>query len=229
MLQSLLISHEVTRYESFDGMLETGTLKTAQIQDLETLTFGVEITVNDIYDSAGNLVSENETGNMPTSTPSFMKQSSALYMDYDQNSNHKTDRRSSALYGGSEFKMEAMAEKLKSLQEQQDAIISELQNMKAFLGDEYKGTDLEKTTVDEDMQKVREWLETQCKMGQYLSAFRVNGIDNLKICRLLTMDNLETMGIKKLGHRVQILHEIAKLKEKEEALEAEKDDSADYF
>merc|ERR1719334_1664327 len=71
------------------------------------------------------------------------------------------------------FKVEAMMEQLKSLQKQQDDIVSELQNMKVFLGDDYKGKELEvhdevkvNGTMDtmDGMKAVKEWLVNDCKM-----------------------------------------------------------------
>eukprot|EP01084_Bolivina_argentea_P254227 427370_1 len=67
-----------------------------------------------------------------------------------------------------------------------------------------------------DKQDVKVWLETKVKLPQYYGLFIENGLETLNIIQLLTKQELDEIGIKKIGHRLQILNEIQKLKQKQD-------------
>ena len=100
-------------------------------------------------------------------------------------------------------RMKIMKEVQKLRVNEQDAL-----SVVSHSDDEYKGNAIEAANGND--VTVKNWLES-CKMGQYLSVFEANGIEDLRICRLLTMLDLTAMGIDKLGHRVHILDEVQKL------------------
>ena len=196
-------------------------MQTAEIQLLNTLTFVVGIEVHDIYGASGTLISSSGDDDTKSNInndkqPILMKQSSELILDkqniHDSRLDSLTLKIEELL-----LKFDNIQNGLDSLDERQtetdlniNSLVNEIKNMKEFLGDEYKSVSGDLLLdLNEDNKLVKNWLENDCKMGQYFKLFVEHGIDNMAICKLLSMDNLETMGITKLGHRVQILHQIA--------------------
>eukprot|EP01084_Bolivina_argentea_P105251 188414_1 len=73
-----------------------------------------------------------------------------------------------------------------------------------------------KLTVSPDgviNDNVKQWLEKEVKLGQYVNLFCLNGFDTLDIIKLITMDTLNQIGIKKVGHKLKILHHVKQLKQ----------------
>jgi len=197
----------------------TGTLKTADLQKFSSLTFGAKVEVHDVYGASGNIL-QSDGDEQKQKTPALSKQSSELILDKQNVHDTRLDgltRRIEELllkFDSIENSIDSLTEKQYETDTSLNDVVKEMNAIKKCLGDEYKGA--EEIELTEDNQKVQRWLENECKQGQYFRLFVQNGVDNMAICKLLSMDNLEAMGISKLGHRVQIAHQIARLSEKVE-------------
>ena len=63
--------------------------------------------------------------------------------------------------------------------------------------------------VDSEKEAFRKWMENTLKLPEYTSLFIENGIENLNVVRMLTVTELNQIGISKIGHRMQILRGIS--------------------
>eukprot|EP01084_Bolivina_argentea_P249429 417543_1 len=62
--------------------------------------------------------------------------------------------------------------------------------------------------TDESKQKLKTWFENTVKLPEYYQVFIDEGIDDLNDVKILEKQDLIDMGIKKVGHRKKILHQI---------------------
>eukprot|EP01084_Bolivina_argentea_P133445 235510_1 len=73
---------------------------------------------------------------------------------------------------------------------------------------------LSKHLVDEIQDEVKNWVDSEQELPDYIyDIFMEHDINNLDVVQMLTMDKLNDIGIVKIGHRLQILHCISKLKD----------------
>ena len=56
-----------------------------------------------------------------------------------------------------------------------------------------------------DKEKVQKWLEEQVKLPQYFELFIQQGFDDLDSIKDITKDDLNEMGVDKVGHQRKIL------------------------
>ena len=75
--------------------------------------------------------------------------------------------------------------------------------------------------MDKEKQEFKDWIEKQLKLPEYYDVLVENGIDKLSVVQLLTKDELQEMGITKIGHKIQILKEIQSLKQRSDNQPAE--------
>eukprot|EP01084_Bolivina_argentea_P277426 473613_1 len=68
--------------------------------------------------------------------------------------------------------------------------------------------------VNNEKQRFEFWIKNELKLPQYYSTFMGNGIENLNVFQMLTVNELNEMNITKIGHKMQILHAVAELKTK---------------
>merc|ERR1711879_1036026 len=66
--------------------------------------------------------------------------------------------------------------------------------------------------VDSDAEKFKQWLEGTVKLGEYYDLFVENGVENLSVVQMFGMEELTMIGIKKIGHRLQLKKAIDVLK-----------------
>jgi len=59
---------------------------------------------------------------------------------------------------------------------------------------------------------VRSWMQNDVELPEYTEVFIENGFDRMSMFENLSMEDLNLMGISKLGHRRKIMSEVAKLK-----------------
>ena len=64
---------------------------------------------------------------------------------------------------------------------------------------------------DSQLVAFRKWMENTLKLPEYTALFIENGIENLNVVRMLTVTELNQIGISKIGHRMQILRAISML------------------
>ena len=57
------------------------------------------------------------------------------------------------------------------------------------------------------------WLRNVVKLPEYIDLFMESGMDDMSIIEDIKMNELNLMGITKLGHKMKILKEIMKLKQ----------------
>jgi len=67
--------------------------------------------------------------------------------------------------------------------------------------------------VVSDESTVRSWMKTDVQLPEYTQVLIENGFDRMSMFENLSMEDLNLMGITKLGHKKKILSEVAKLKE----------------
>merc|ERR1712228_612245 len=72
--------------------------------------------------------------------------------------------------------------------------------------------DQEKNYINDEVAR---WLTDIVELPQYLQIFQQEAIENMSIVKLLNMEILTKMKIKKIGHQLKILHQIDLLKETE--------------
>merc|ERR1719295_1381382 len=63
-----------------------------------------------------------------------------------------------------------------------------------------------------DESTVRSWMQNNVELPEYTKVFIENGFDRMSMFETLAMEDLNLMGISKLGHRKKIMSEVAKLK-----------------
>ena len=68
---------------------------------------------------------------------------------------------------------------------------------------------IDKRVSNEDI--MRQWFEKDVGLMEYYKLFIENGFNDLSVVKEIRMEHLKEIGIKKLGHRIKILQEIAKL------------------
>jgi len=59
---------------------------------------------------------------------------------------------------------------------------------------------------------VRSWMRTDVELPEYTNVLIENGFDRMSMFENLSMEDLNLMGITKLGHRKKIMSEVAKLR-----------------
>eukprot|EP01084_Bolivina_argentea_P273060 465053_1 len=64
-----------------------------------------------------------------------------------------------------------------------------------------------------DKQMFRHWVQNVLKLPEYYNIFVDNGAETLSVIQMFGMNELEMIGITKIGHKMQILKEIQKLQE----------------
>jgi len=62
------------------------------------------------------------------------------------------------------------------------------------------------------MSEVEQWLKNVVNLHGCYPVFRENGFDDLRIVQMLSMQQLEKMGIAKVGHRLKIMSAVQSLK-----------------
>eukprot|EP01083_Nonionella_stella_P070959 190229_1 len=69
----------------------------------------------------------------------------------------------------------------------------------------------EKEMINENYEEIRMWLKGEANMEQYVGVLIRNGFDDFILIQTLTLELLETIGIHKIGHRMQIMKLIQNL------------------
>ena len=65
--------------------------------------------------------------------------------------------------------------------------------------------------ISED-DKVKLWLKEDVKLPQYIDILIKNGYDDMECIQHITLDEMQQIGIDKMGHRHKILRYAQKLK-----------------
>ena len=85
-------------------------------------------------------------------------------------------------------------------------IKKELKLIKENMGNLDKNEDVKKEET-----LMEKWLKYQVNLPQYIDVFTEHGLEHLETVRLMTENELEMIGIDKIGHRKKIIHEINKM------------------
>jgi len=59
--------------------------------------------------------------------------------------------------------------------------------------------------------ELRAWLRDEVGLSEYFDVFVENGFENLEAVKMLTLNELNVIGIEKLGHKMLLLHHIKQL------------------
>eukprot|EP01084_Bolivina_argentea_P295255 508260_1 len=211
--------HQFTQDKMYIGW-PTGTLKTAEIQNYNELTFRVESELIIVEDKHGNdIVNEYLTDEMKVPTNEQQKMTQ-LEM---------------------ENKLEMQGAQLKSITNQIElmtksinGIQNSLKDIKLQINEEQKvnGNNLQKQINElkinmkalslkgnkdkllKDKHEFKDWVENTLKLPEYYQHFVEHGIQTLDVVQMVTINELKEMNITKIGHRMLMLREIAILKQK---------------
>eukprot|EP00483_Globobulimina_turgida_P011186 UN11207 len=59
--------------------------------------------------------------------------------------------------------------------------------------------------------KLKKWLTDEVGLPSYYNIFIENGIEDLEVAKLITMETLKEMQITKIGHKMKIMQKVAAL------------------
>ena len=65
--------------------------------------------------------------------------------------------------------------------------------------------------ITSEKEKLEAWLCDEVRLEQYFEIFVENGFDTLEAMKMVTIDELNQIGIEKLGHKMIIMKHIVKL------------------
>eukprot|EP01083_Nonionella_stella_P288469 981604_1 len=193
-------------------------LQTKEIQNLNTLTLSVKIEVFGVYDHEDNDITNQ-------------------YI----NTNNEESKHS-PLQCAKQCDQKLLEVRLDSLTSSVDKLANSVQSLEQRLVDLEQRTNeeqkdnnndtLDKLTAEmkvmkQDLRKLstiakanpkrlelQSWLENKVGFPQYYDTFVENGIEDLSIASLLTMESIKGMGIDKIGHQMKILRAVTELNHK---------------
>lgn len=134
----------------------------------------------------------------------FKMQILALYDDKEQEIGVEEHK---AIETGQLVQMQEKIKSIESKLNELSKLMQEIDNMK-------KDVELLKQNnkvLTNDESGIKQWLSDKVKLPQYYDVFIANGIDNLDVAKLITMDVLKEIGVKMIGHRMRILHSVENL------------------
>ena len=106
----------------------TKTLKTSEIQKLDSLTFGVQIKLLDVYGASGNLIKHREADEEKAAPP-LMKMSSELVLDQRRARYSELDALKVKVEGLL-FNFEELSKRQEQIDDKLQSIVNELSNNK---------------------------------------------------------------------------------------------------
>eukprot|EP01083_Nonionella_stella_P016795 46881_1 len=188
------------------------TLKIAQIQNVTTLTFSAKIDIGGVID-----IEDNDITNQYMNT-------------------HNEESKHSPLESVKQSDQKLMEARLDSLINSMDKLVNNFQSLEQRMSDveqrineEQKDNTNEKVdklteemrVMQRDLQKLstipkmnpkqlelKSWLQNEVGFVQYYVTFMENGIEDLSIASMLTMETIKSMGIDKIGHQMKILRAV---------------------
>eukprot|EP01084_Bolivina_argentea_P133446 235511_1 len=117
--------------------------------------------------------------------------------------------------------VERIEQKLEDDEKNQNNITTQIENIKQdinFLKNNLNGNvKVDKTLTKQ--QKLKVWLRDQVELPEYYDIFIENGVDDLSVVMLINMDVLQQMDIKKIGHKMKILHCVKLLKQEQRGVQ----------
>eukprot|EP01083_Nonionella_stella_P179101 634752_1 len=188
-------------------------LQTNKIQNLSTFTFSAKIDINGVFDH-----DDNDITNLYVGTDNEESKHEAL--EYTKKSDQKLmESRLDSLSSS----MDKLVNTVQSLQQQftdlqqrmhvheeeKDSIDSLRAEIKVMKHDLRKLASIAKN--DPKQLELKSWLQNEVGFPQYYDIFMENGIEDLSITSLLTMETIKRMGIDKMGHQMKILRAVTKL------------------
>eukprot|EP01083_Nonionella_stella_P288472 981613_1 len=204
------------KYMSFGWAVNQ--IPTTKLQHLTTLTFSVKIDVCGVYDHE-----DNDLSNQYINT-------------------NNEESKHSPLQCAKQCDQKLLEVRLDSLTSSVDKLANSVQSLEQRLVDLEQRTNeeqkdnnndtLDKLTAEmkvmkQDLRKLstiakanpkrlelQSWLENKVGFPQYYDTFVENGIEDLSIASLLTMESIKGMGIDKIGHQMKILRAVTELNHK---------------
>lgn len=167
--------------------------KTTELQELETVTFRVNINLRSVFDKNGRDV-----------TRQFVSHRDDHALDYAL----PATRYQQTL----EDKYDAMVLRVEEMQEELDAIKA------ASVGQRVEALEKRMSSFallhdrDPERQKLKKWLTDKVKLPEYFELFVENGVEDLATAALLTVDALKGVGMDKIGHQLKMMNHIGALK-----------------
>eukprot|EP01083_Nonionella_stella_P027018 74299_1 len=178
---------------------KTKILKTENIQNLITLTFSVKIDVYGVIDHE-----DNDVTNQYINTDNEESKHSPLMearLDSLINSVDKLVNNVQSL----EQRVTDIEQRINEEQKENtnDALETLIEQMKVVKQDLQKLSTIAKTNPKQ--LELKSWLEMEVGFPQYYDTFMENGIEDLSIASMLTMETIKSIGIDKIGHQMKIL------------------------
>ena len=112
------------------------------------------------------------------------------------------------MFGAQKKKMDEELLKLQQLRKELESERNEIRKQKKEDMNE---------RMDEAMEcVVKSWLQHTVRLSQYVDNFLLNGFDDMNVIQnTMNMEDLDGIGIKKLGHKKKIMMFIDKLKDEQ--------------
>eukprot|EP01084_Bolivina_argentea_P255964 430746_1 len=154
-----------------------------QIKDFDEIEFRANIDIKSKIDIDGNRI--NKPNLIDAQWDAMIEQ---------QNDNYYRDNKLSMMEGI-----------INSLQQQ---IIMQNKRIRNL---EYHSKEYNKIHINISENQVGNWLKNVVDLEEYISVFVNNGFDNFDAVKQIEMKHLESIGIDKLGHRLQLIKYIQQL------------------
>eukprot|EP01084_Bolivina_argentea_P035237 65371_1 len=201
------------------GVMNNGwsvnSLRTTAIKNMTRFTIKVDLTLIHVFDSNGKDISEQYINQTEQKSQAPMLVNDDKYQEHEVRLNSLTTQVDQMMKTMSKMENTLKDIQLQMNEEQKNdnkdlkKEVEEIKkNVQMLLGN--KNNDNE---MDKDKVEFKNWIEVKLKLPQYYDVFVKNGVETLNVAKLLTNDELNEMGITKIGHKVQILKEIQQLQQ----------------
>jgi len=173
------------------------TLSTADALKLDTFTFGVEITLNAVYNTDDEDVTDSYLLRS-TKSPKMIKSANIAPSSLNMLTakidalSQRMDSLATAVEVIQNRLNEDEKENGNAVQQQIDAINAKLQTLGG------NSSVVEDNSAEAIFKK---WVEDTLKLPEYYELFMENGVETLNDIKLLTESELKMIGITKIGHR----------------------------
>ena len=184
------------------------------IMKKDHFVINVDIQILTMYDEENNEVSdqylsveESGQGTIGLPTKNFFNEQLQLMTAQLDSVLSKMEQFDTRI-GEMENRMEGI--QLRMDEEQKDGNMDQVMQEIATLKKQVKQLML-KEHMSPEQQKLKSWLENTVKMPDYFDVFIEGGIEDLETVSMLTKNELNDIGISKVGHQVKILGAAKKL------------------
>ena len=87
----------------------------------------------------------------------------------------------------------------------------------------------DKDGKDKKLHPVEIWLKDVVKLPEYYPLFEENGFDDMNVVKMLNMQQMEKLGINKLGHQLKIMGAVENLKQDNHTFDGDKMNQEGFY